>query len=140
MCSEAGSEETVNLRAEPIPINLPPKQLLLMAQTQFFQQVDYTTDIFVQSSFWAKIETLYNRPFTPSDEAWAICCNTIILLVLGPESSTQDCNSQIGSQFIRPFLLTVRSALSNPQVLMAAKMINVQALALLVSISESMST
>lgn len=133
ICLEAGIEESVDLQADRIPIRLPPKQFLLMAQTQFFQQADYATDIFVQTCFWSNMERVYSKPFTPADEAWAICFNTIILLVLGPESSTQDCDSLIGSQFVRPFLLTVRSALSNPRVLMAAKIVNVQALALLVS-------
>ena len=133
ICLEAGTEESVDLQADPIPIRLPPKQFLLMAQTQFFQQADYATDIFVQSCFWSNVERVYSGPLTPADEAWAICFNTIILLVLGPESSTQDCDSLISSQFVRPFLLTVRSALSNPRVLMAAKIVNVQALALLVS-------
>ncbi|KAL9130414.1 MAG: hypothetical protein Q9175_007027 [Cornicularia normoerica] len=133
LCLEAGTEEAVDLQANSIPIRLPPKQFLLMAQTQFFEQADYATDIFVQSSFWPNVERVYSRPFTPADEAWAICYNTIILLVLGPESSSQDCDTLVGSQFVRPFLLTVRSALSNPRVLMAAKLVNVQALALMVS-------
>lgn len=133
ICLEAGSEESVDLQADSIPIRLPPKQFLLMAQTQFFQQADYATDIFVQSSFCSNVERVYSRPFTPADEAWAICFNTIILLVLGPESSSQDCDPLIGSQFVRPFLLTVRSALSNPRVLMVPKLVNVQALVLLVS-------
>lgn len=134
ICLAAGTEEPVDLQSDLIPIRLPPKQFLLMAQTQFFQQADYATDIFMPSHFCSNVERVYSRPLTPIDEAWAICFNTIILLVLGPESSTQDCDSLIGSQFIRPFLMTVRSALSNPRVLMAAKIINVQALALLVSI------
>lgn len=131
---EASTEDSIDLQADPIPIRLPPKQFLLMAQTQFFQQVDYATDIFVQAHFWSNVERVYSRPFTSADEAWAICFNTIILLVLGPDSSSQDCDSMIGSQFVRPFLLTVRSALSNPRILMAAKIVNVQALALLVSV------
>ena len=135
ICFEAGTEELVDLQANSMPIRLPPRQLLLMAQTQFFQQVDCATDIFVQSRFRSNVERVYSRPFTPADEAWAICFNTIILLVLGPESSNQDGDSLIGSQIVRPFLLTVRSALSNPRALMAAKLVNVQALALLVSTS-----
>ena len=133
ICFEAGIEDAIDLQADPIPIRLPPKQFLVMAQTQFFQQTNYVTDVFVQSCFWSNVERVYSRPFTPADEAWAICFNTIILLVLGPESSIQDCDSLLSSQFVRPFLMTVRSALSNPQVLMAAKIVNVQALALLVS-------
>ena len=133
ICLEAGTEDSVDLQADLIPIRLPPKQFLLMAQTQYFQQVDYATDIFVQSCFWSNVERVYSRPFTPADEAWAICFNTMILLVLGPESSSQDWDSLMSSQFVRPFFLTVRSALSDPRALMTAKLVNVQALALLVS-------
>ena len=134
ICVEVGTEESVDLLANLGPIRLPPKQFLLMAQTQFFQQANYETDIFVQSCFWTNVERVYSRPLTPADEAWAICFNTMILLVLGPGNSTQSCDSLNGSQFVRPFLLTVHSALSNPRALMAAKIVNVQTLALLVSI------
>ena len=133
ICLEAGTEDSVDLQADLIPVRLPPKQFLLMAQTQYFQQVDYATDIFVQSCFWSNVERVYSKPFTPADEVWAICFNTMILLVLGPESSSQDWDSMMSSQFVRPFFLTVRSALSNPRALMTAKLVNVQALALLVS-------
>ena len=133
ICLEVGTEESVDLQANFDPIRLPPKQFLMMAQTQFFQQADYETDIFVQSCFLTNVERVYSRPFTPADEAWAICFNTIILLVLGPENSTQSCDTLNGSQFVRPFLLTVRSALSNPRALLVAKIVNVQTLALLVS-------
>lgn len=134
LCLEASLEDSFDHQSDHVPIRLPPKQFLLMAQAQFFERADFTTDLFVRSSFTSNIERLYSRPFNPSDEAWAICFNTIILLVLGSENSTQHNNDPIvGSQFALPFLMTVRTALSNPQVLMAPKLINVQALALLVS-------
>lgn len=133
MCLEAAIEEPFDVQSDHIPIRLPPKQFLLMVQTQCMQQADYATDIFVQSSFWATVERIYSRPFTPADEAWAICFNTIILLFLGSEISAHGNDPLVGSQFALPFLLTVRTALSNPRVLMAPKLINVQALALLVS-------
>ena len=133
MCLEAGIEESSDFQADFTPVRLPPKQFLLMAQTQFFQQVDYATDLFVQSRFWSNVERVYSRRLTPADEAWAICYNAIILLVLGPASLEQNCDSHIVSQFVGPFLVNIRSALCNPQVLMVAKIVNVQALALLVS-------
>ena len=133
MCLEAGIEASFELQSDHTPVRLSPKQFFLMVQTQFFQQADYATDIFVQTCFRSNVERIYSRPFTPADEAWAICFNIIILLVLGSEVSTQDNDPLVGSQFARPFLLTVRTALSNPRVLMAPKLINVQALALLVS-------
>lgn len=134
MCLDAGIEEPFDLQSYHIPIRLPPKQFLLMVQTQFFQQADYTTDIFVQSCFWSNVERIYSRPLLPADEAWAVCFNTIILLALGSETSTQGNDPLVGSQFALPFVLTVRTALSNPRVLMVPKLINVQALALLVSV------
>ena len=135
ICLEAEIEDSVDLHADPKPIRLPPQQFLSMIQAQFFQQADHATDLFVQSSFWSNVERIYSRPFTPADEAWAICFNTIILLTIGPEVSRQHNDIHIGSQFVRPFLSTVRSVLSNPRVFMVAKLVNVQALALLVSYS-----
>ena len=133
MCFEAGIEESFDPPSDHTPIRLPPKQFLLMVQTQFFQQSNHATDIFVQSRFRSNVERIYSRPFTSADETWAICFNTVILLVLGSENSTQGDDPLIGSQFALPFLSTVRTALGNPRVLMAPKLSNVQALALLVS-------
>ena len=132
MCAEAGNEEYFDIQSDFNPVRLPPKQFLLMVQSQFFQQPDYVTDIFVQSSFWSNVERIYSRPYMPGDEAWIYIYNIIILLVLGSEIST-DSNPLVGPQFTQPFLLAVRTALSNTRVLMAPKLVNVQALALLVS-------
>ncbi|MCJ1251637.1 hypothetical protein MMC30_008872 [Trapelia coarctata] len=132
MCLEASIEESsLDLQSDHTPIRLPPKQFLLVVQTQFFQQVNHMTDIFVQSRFRSNVEQIYSRPFSPTDEAWAICFKTIILLVLGSEILTQGNDSLFGSQFALSFLSTVRTALSNPHFLMAPRLINVQALALL---------
>lgn len=135
MCLEASIEESFDLQPNHTPIRLPPKQFLYMIQNQCFQQADYATDIFVQSSFWSNVERIYSRPFTSADKAWAICFNTLILLVLGSEVQTQNNDPLFESQFVLPFLSTVRTALNNPRVLMAPKLINVQALTLLVSTS-----
>lgn len=129
---EAGIESSFDVQPDPYPIRLPPKRFLVMVQTQFFQQADYATDVFVQSCFQSNVERTYSV-FDPSvDEAWAICFNTIILLALASEMSTHETGPPVGSQFARPFLSTVRTALSNSGVLMAPKLINIQTLALLV--------
>lgn len=133
MCLETGSEEPLDLPSDHVPTRLPPKQFLLMVQSQFFEQADYTTDIFVQSCFWYNVERVYSQPFTSADEAWAICFNTIILLALGSETSSQGNDPLVGSQFAQPFLSTVRTAVSNPHVFMTPILVNVQALTLLVS-------
>ncbi|KAI9830052.1 MAG: hypothetical protein M1819_005882 [Sarea resinae] len=132
ICLEASTEESpFDLQSDHIPIRLPPKQFLLVVQAQFFQQVNYATDLFVKSRFRANVERLYSRPFTPADEAWAICLKIIILLVLGSEVLTQSNDPLFGSQFALSFLSSVRTALSNPRFLNAPKLANVQALTLL---------
>jgi hypothetical protein len=116
-----------------IPIRLPPKQLLLMALPQFFSQVDYSTDIFVEAHFTANIERIYSRATSPTDDAWAICFNTIILLVLGSENWTMGNDPLMVTQFAVPLFQAMRAALRQAKFLTTPRLINVQALALLVS-------
>jgi hypothetical protein len=125
-------EEMFDLAPGYNPVPLPHKRFLLMAQTQFFQQADYTTDVFVQSNFLSHVERIYSLPSTLADEGWAVCFNVIMLLVLGFEHSTGSNDLLMGSQLVQPFVVTVRMALSNPRLLTAPKLINVQALTLLV--------
>ncbi|KAL2012342.1 hypothetical protein VTN00DRAFT_5060 [Thermoascus crustaceus] len=131
MCLEAGIEESFDLPTDHINIRLPPKQFLLMVESQFFDQADYMTDIFVRSSFWSNVDRIYSRALRPADDAWAICFSTIILLVLGSECFARGNDQVLGSQFLEPFLSTIPAALSNSHILLAPKLINVQALALL---------
>jgi hypothetical protein len=118
---------------EHTPIRLPPKQLLLMALPQFFSQVDYSTDIFVETHFTANIERVYSRSTSPADDAWAICFNTIILLVLGSENWTMGNDPLMVTQFAIPLFQAMRVALRQAKFLTTPRLINVQALALLVS-------
>ncbi|RYP10951.1 hypothetical protein DL765_007954 [Monosporascus sp. GIB2] len=116
---------------EHAAIRLPPKQLLLMVLPQFFSQVDYSTDVFVESHLAANIERVYSQSPTFTDDVWAICFNTIILLVLGSESSLRGSDPLIGSQFLLPFFHAMRAALHQAPFLTTSRLINVQALALL---------
>jgi hypothetical protein len=118
---------------EHVPIRLPPKQLLTMALPQFFSQVDYSTDLFVEAHFTANIERIYSRSTSPTDDAWAICCNTVILLVLGSENWTMGNDPLMVTQFAVPLFQAMRAALRQAKFLTTPRLINVQALALLVS-------
>lgn len=133
MCLNAGLDEFCESQMDYVPVNPPPKQFLLMVILQFFEQVDYATDIFNQSSFMRHVERIYSQQFSPCDEVWAICFNAIILLVWGSENSSQAGGPFVRSQLVQPSLLAVRSALGNSRVLMVPKLVNVQALAILVS-------
>ncbi|KAI9744712.1 MAG: hypothetical protein M1818_001637 [Claussenomyces sp. TS43310] len=133
MCASAGIEEPVDLDHDKLQIFLPPKQLLLMACTSFFQQEDAMIDVFCQSAFCQNLEKIYNRPFTTADNTWALCFNIVILLVLGAEQSESSGSGDpgIGSQFVLPFISSIHCALACPRILMGPKLINIQTLALL---------
>ncbi|KAL1959365.1 hypothetical protein VTO42DRAFT_2168 [Malbranchea cinnamomea] len=132
LCLDAGIDEPYDSQVDYVAVRLPPKQILLMVILQFFEQADYATDIFVRSSFMRHMERVYSQQHTtPADEAWAICFNAIILLVLGSESSTQGSDPLVRTQLAQPFLFTVRTALGNSRLLIVPKLVNVQALALL---------
>lgn len=133
MCTEVSAEETFDLRSEQSHIRLPPKRFLLMVQAQFFKQADYIMDIFAPSRFWCNVEYIYSRGLGPGDEAWAICLNTIILLVTRSEIASSNTEPAIRAQFARSLFQTVHAALSNPRLLTAPKLINIQTLVLLVS-------
>lgn len=116
-------------------IHLPPKQLLLMVLPQFFSHLDSSTDIFVEAKLATNIERVYSSPSTSTNDAWAICFNIIILLVLGAEDPSRGTDSLVGSQFSLPFFHVMRAAFHRAHLLTTPKLINVQSLALLVSLN-----
>lgn len=124
----AVSEQAVNMGHDNQPILPPPRQLLAMACVPFFQSGDFATDLFCQSTFWANIERIYSAPFSANDNAWAICFNLIVLLGLGAEKP----DSESGAEFLKPFMQNVTRAFTCSTLLLNPKIINLQALALLV--------
>jgi hypothetical protein len=130
LCEVAGMTEPLPPCSDQYQIHLPPKQQVITAISHFFQHVDYTTDIFVQSNLLSNIERVYSQPTKPADDAWAICFRTIILLVLGMEISAQSRNALFGD--FACSLLPSRAALVNSRLLMTPRLIHVQTLILLV--------
>jgi len=118
-----------NVEYDNSPILLPPRQLLAMACVSFFRSGDFSTDLFCQSVFWANVDRIYNSPLSENDNAWAICFNLIILLGVGAETS----NSGSSAEFLKPVMLNVTRAFGCITLFLAPKLINIQALALLVS-------
>ncbi|KAI4222482.1 MAG: hypothetical protein L6R40_008582 [Gallowayella cf. fulva] len=129
MCDVAGATEPFPSYSDQSLVHLLPKQQAIIALDQFFKDVDYTTDIFVQSNFLANLEFIYSQPLRARDEAWAICLKAIVLLVLGKEVSAQTYNALFGD-FARS-LLPSRAALINSRLLNTSRLINVQTLILL---------
>jgi hypothetical protein len=131
LASPGNFEPTVDT-PEEMEIRLPPKQLLLMVLPQFLSQLNYTIDLFVESHLQQNIEHVYSRPPTTANDAWAICFNTIILLVLDSESANAGNAPLMASQYSLPFFHAMRAALHHAHLLTTPRLINVQALALLV--------
>ncbi|KFA51947.1 hypothetical protein S40293_07066 [Stachybotrys chartarum IBT 40293] len=135
ICATASFEAQIPL-ADPVAIRLPPKQLLLMVIPQYLSNVDYTTDLFVEPHLAANIERIYLRPPTPANDAWAICFNTIILLVLDTEDVRQGNDPLARSQFSLPFFQVTQAAFQQAHLLTTPRLINIQALALLSIVAE----
>lgn len=110
-------------------VRLPSKQFLSAILETFFKLIDHNTDIFEPQITYEALERVYKEPLAPSSEAWAVCFNLIILLVLGAESPTL-----IDDPFIRPALQASQVAIKKSSISLGPKLINVQTLALLVSV------
>jgi hypothetical protein len=136
LCREASIQNEIAwLEDTNRSVTLPPKQFLLMMQSQFFQNLDYSTDIFVQSHVTNQIEGIYGQQLVDSDgEAWAICFNIIILLMIGGVNSNDSVDGLDGGQFVEPFLSAVHAGVNNARILTLPRLINVQAVTLLVSV------
>ena len=127
MLKEAGNEPHLDIPSQPVGICLPPRQFLNLVIGPFFKNTDYATDLFVRSTFQPQIDRIYSQPIAPSDEGWAVCFNVIVLLGIRREPSVQS-----NSHFIQSLFQTMRMAINNPRVFLTPRLVNVQALALLV--------
>lgn len=113
---------------------LPPKPFLLMSCPLFFQQQDTIVDIFDQALFWKNVHRVYSRPLAQTDSPWAVCFTVIILLVLGQDQHILMTSDPVmRSQLVGPLITSIRRSSTSIRLLMAPKLINVQALILLVS-------
>lgn len=109
-------------------ICLPPRQLLSVMLDSFLKQADYSTDIFSRQSIYEAVDRVYKEPSNPASEAWALCFNLVILLTLGAEHPVRS-----DDPFARPMLQAVYATARKPDCFMLPRLVNVQALALLVS-------
>lgn len=136
MCSSAIANEPFEANLDARLISLPPKPFLVMSCSSFFQQDDPVVDVFCKTTFWQNVHRVYSKPLTPADEPWALCFSVIILLVLGAgQADTKSSDMITGSQFMMPLIQTIRYAVACPTLFMTPRLINVQALALLVIIN-----
>ncbi|KAL8777550.1 MAG: hypothetical protein Q9213_007809 [Squamulea squamosa] len=122
------SSNNLEILNDGLPVELPPRSLLTMACIPFFQSEGLATEIFDQTVFRQNIERMYDRPYNADDAAWAMCFNLVILLGLGMEQPANP-----SGDFLKPFLQNAIRAYVSMTTLLAPKLIDVQALALLVS-------
>jgi hypothetical protein len=106
----------------------PPRQFLSVMLETFLKQADYSTDVFCHQTIYEAVERVYREPSSPASEPWALCFNLIILLALGIEHPVRG-----DDPFVRPMLQAAHVAARKPSFFMSPRLVNVQALALLVS-------
>lgn len=133
MCTDASSEDLMDLLpSEHAGVCLPPRQFLNIVIGPFFKDADYATDLFLRSNFQAQVDRVYShQALSPTDEAWAVCFNVIVLLAIGRDESA----AQSNSPFFQPFFQTLKMTVNNPRVFLTPRLVNVQALALLVCVT-----
>lgn len=129
LCTDASRVHDMNLFSQLPTITLPPRQFLFAMAGKFFKNADYTTDIFVQSNFLMQMDRVYAQALRPVDEAWAACFNMVALLAIGKD---QDAPSN--TPRVQSFNKTLQIAINNPRLFLVPRLVNVQALALLVSL------
>ncbi|GAM42124.1 C6 transcription factor [Talaromyces pinophilus] len=109
-------------------ILLPPKSFLLMPCPLFFQQQDTIVDVFNQVLFWKNVHRVYSHPLAQPDSPWAV----IILLVLGQDQQILTTSESVmQSQLVGPLITSTRRSSTSIKLLMAPKLIDIQALILL---------
>ncbi|KAK3303877.1 uncharacterized protein B0T15DRAFT_372104, partial [Chaetomium strumarium] len=124
-------------------VGLPPRQFLTVVLDSFFGRNDHTTDIFVPSAFYSAIDQTYAEPSSPASEAWAVCFNLVILLVIGAEQGTTSTTSSTSTSstgrqdpFIQPLIRAAQVAASNHAIFLSPRLVNVQVLALVSLLSQ----
>ena len=129
LCTSARTEEHMSIPSQHVGATLPPKHFLSTVVGQFFKNRDYATDIFVQSNFQVQMDRIYAQSLSLVDEAWAVCFSTIVLLAMRNDRTALN-----GSSISQPFTYILQMAVNNPRIFLTPRLVNAQALALLVSI------
>jgi len=126
------------------PLALPLRPILEAMIEPFFGYVHPILPIFCKKTLIESIETIYGGLSTGSDHAWKICLNNLILLTLIPQthqrhlyntgrSSNKSDVMHSEASMIIPFIENSRRAFQNLELLLQPRLVNVQALATLVS-------
>ncbi|XRM47069.1 hypothetical protein ABZX51_010072 [Aspergillus tubingensis] len=121
--------------SEPIPsysdrlvVPLLPRQQATAAIDRFLQNLDCQTDVFVPDNLRANLQRLHSQHQPqPDDAAWGICFQTITLLARVTSQATQG----LLENFVHSFVPS-RAVVVCPGLLNTPRLINVQALLLLV--------
>lgn len=112
-------------------ICLPSRQVLTIVLDSFLAREEHGTDLFTRPLLETAIERAYSQetmepPNNPVLDSWAVCFSLIILFVMGADHTGKQ------DPFIQPLLEVVNTAAQNPSMFLSLRLVNVQALALLV--------
>ena len=132
--------DSLDVPGEDLPPTLPPREVLEAKVESYFSQANSILPIFRKSAFCENIQRIYTA--ATDDIAWIICFNNIILQTLSADTIqhvdesddshvTQRNSSE--KELLQPLLVNYRRGLKRIDRLLEPKLVNVQALLLMVS-------
>jgi hypothetical protein len=134
ICEHAGRLDVLPTISDQSTSELLSHVQVTAAIDMFLANVDYSTDIFEPSTLRANVERVYSQSMrSDQDEAWLICLKTIFVLALGLQIHPRrgERHGGLFSSLARS-ILPSRVEMVSSRLLGPARLINVQALILLV--------
>ena len=134
--------DSLDVPGEDLPPTLPPREVLEAKVESYFSQANSILPVFRKSAFCENIQRIYTAATDQADIAWIICFNNIILQTLSadtiqhPDESDESHVTQRNSpekELLQPLLVNYRRGLKRTDRLLEPKLVNVQALLLMVS-------
>lgn len=129
--------QATNAKVAHKAVELPQRSLLEDVLDSYFDKASLETPIFTKAKLLGSIEEQYQLEASKVDESWALCFNCIILQSVGSKSKlvSHGSNSRsVSNDSLQASILeTLKFVVLNPDAFAQHRLINVQALLLLVS-------
>ncbi|KAF2098709.1 hypothetical protein NA57DRAFT_56355 [Rhizodiscina lignyota] len=124
-------------------MQIPPKGLLKASLALYFSRYHWRAPIFDENKLRERVDLIYDNPSDPSRNAMAVICNCIVvrsltiriedsLLTSGDSGHSNGLGMDV--EFVKEFLEHARSGLDNSDLVFQPRLLNVQALILLMTV------
>ena len=127
------------LSGESLPPKMPPKGLLDASLESYFRQVNPMLPIFDEESFYDNIHKNYEAGSDPTNWAWIMCFNNVILQTLDARTTfnmtkkpqnkaSSPLMADMEAKILSPFLINLRRAIGRLDCFQQPSLVSVQAL------------